>query len=311
MTDPLADIVTLLKPSARFSKLVEAAGVWRVARSDVGQPFYAVVLEGECTITLDDGAPMPLQARDFVLVPAARDFAMASPLPAQAVAQPVMLGDGKVRVGDPDGSPDLRMLVGHCRFESPDAALLVSLLPEWVHVRDESRLATLVQLVGDEARAQRPARDVVLSRLLEVLFIEALRTTAGTAAWPGLVCGLADTRIGRALKAMHDQPGRAWTMAALASEAALSRSSFFERFRRRVGVAPMAYLLTWRMALAKKMLREDQEPVVEVAARVGYRSASTFSVAFRRHVGQTPARFARAQCEGIADTRIRSALDDV
>src|SRR5699024_4972149 len=198
----------------------------------------------------------------------------------------------------------LRVLLGHCRFDSPDAALLVSLLPRLVHVRGEPRLATLVKLVGEEARAQRPARDVVLSRLLEVLFIEALRTTAGTTALPGLVRGLADARIGGAIRALHRQPSRAWTMAELAREAALSRSTFFERFRREVGVAPMAYLLTWRMALAKQMLQQGKSPVADIAEQVGYRSASTFSVAFSRHVGQPPAQYAR-------DCRWRVTSDDV
>lgn len=295
MIDPLADVVTLLQPSARFSKMLVGAGPWRVVRTDVGQPFYCVVLEGSCCIELDGQEPVPLQPGDFVLVPAIHDFAMASlePLPGGGVSQPVMIGEGKVRVGHQDGPIDLRLLIGHCRFDSPDAALLVSLLPRLVHVRGEPRLATLVKLVGEEARAQRPARDVVLSRLLEVLLIEALRTTAGTTALPGLVRGLADARIGGAIRTMHRQPSRAWTMAELAREAALSRSTFFERFRREVGVAPMAYLLTWRMALAKQMLQQGKSLVADVAEQVGYRSASTFSVAFSRHVGQPPAQYAR------------------
>jgi transcriptional regulator GlxA family with amidase domain len=163
-----------------------------------------------------------------------------------------------------------------------------------VHVRGEPRLATLVQLVTDEARAQRPGREVVLARLLEVLLIEALRSATNTAASPGLTRGLADARLAHALRRMHEAPARAWTVAELAREAALSRSAFFERFNRTVGAAPMAYLLTWRMALAQDLLRRGAGSVAQVAERVGYSSASTFSVAFTRHVGMPPARYARA-----------------
>ena len=85
-------------------------------------------------------------------------------------------------MGDPDGAVDARMLVGHCMFASPDAALLVPLLPQWVHVRGERRLSALVQLVGDESRSDRPAREIVMARLLEVMLIEALRSTASTSA---------------------------------------------------------------------------------------------------------------------------------
>jgi AraC-like DNA-binding protein len=189
------------------------------------------------------------------------------------------------------------MLIGHCTFGSPDAALLVSLLPRLVHLRDPRRLGTLVELLREESRERRPARDVILARLLEVLLIEALRSTAGTTVASGLLGGLADERVAVAIRRMHERPTKPWTVAQLAKEAALSRSTFFERFSRAVGVAPMEYLLGWRMALAKDLLRRRDMTVGEVAEHVGYSSASTFSVAFARHVGVPPKRYARKQAE--------------
>ncbi len=202
---------------------------------------------------------------------------------------------GGVRLGTADAPLDVAMLVGHCAFGSPDAALLVSLLPQLIHVRGETRLATLVELVGDETRSARPARDLVLARLLEVLLIEALRATGRTDASPGLLRGLADPRLAIAIRHMHERPDHGWTVAELAGEAALSRSTFFDRFRRAVDMAPMEYLLTWRMALAQDLLRRRQAGIAEVARRVGYGSASTFSVAFARHVGAPPGRYAEDQ----------------
>jgi AraC-like DNA-binding protein len=298
MIDPLAEVVTLLQPGARFSKLVLGASPWRVSRSDAGEPFYCVVLEGGCRIAIDGHEPIELQSGDFVLIPAAYGVAMSSleqPPPELEVQAPVALGNGEFRIGAPDRPVDARMMVGHCSFGSPDAALLVSLLPQLVHVRGEPRLATLVQLVREESREQRPAREVVLSRLLEVLLIEALRSMAETNTSPGLVRGLADSRLAAAIRGMHEQPTRAWTVVELAKEAALSRSTFFERFNRAVGVAPMEYLLTWRMALAKDLLRRNEGRVAEIAQRVGYSSASTFSVAFTRHVGRPPTQYAREE----------------
>jgi AraC-like DNA-binding protein len=302
MVDPLAEVVTLLQPAARFSKQVVGAGAWRIRRSDAGQPFYCAVLEGGCHMALDGGAPILLQPGDFVLVPAAYRITMSSLAPHADVAEtmPTALGNGVFRIGTQEGPTDLRILAGHCSFGSPDAALLVSLLPQMVYVHGEQRLATLVQLVSEESREARPAREVVLARLLEVLLIEALRSAAGTAASPGLARGLADARLAAAIRAMHAQPTRAWTVAALAKEAALSRSAFFERFGRTVGMAPMEYLLAWRMALAKDLLRRNEFGVAAVAERVGYSSASTFSVAFARHVGQPPTQYARASASGAA-----------
>lgn len=294
-SDPIAEIVTLLKPAARFSKLVECAGAWRIHRQHTGEPFYCAVLEGQCRVRVDEQPPMVLQAGDFLLVPAVRDLVNESlePPAGAIVTVPTEVGDGYFRVGRQDGPPDLRMRIGHCSFGSPDAALLVSLLPQVVLARGEARLVTLMQLVSDETHARRPARELVLERLLEVLLIEALRCGAATASAPGLSKGLADERLAAALCALHARPAHPWTVAMLAGEVALSRSAFFARFTRTVGVAPMEYLLTWRMALAKQLLRERELNMDQVAERVGYGSASTFSVAFARYAGMPPARYAR------------------
>jgi len=293
--DPLAEVVTLLQPTARFSKLVEGAGTWLIRRDGLGEPFYCALLEGRCRMTVDDQPPMLLEAGDFVLVPAMHDLVNTSPEPPAdgATMLPIRQDDGHFRVGRQDGPVEQRMRVGHCHFAAQDAALLVPLLPQVVLVRGEHRLATLVQLLADETRAGRPGRELVLERLLEVLLIEALRCGTGPGPRPGLARGLTDDRLAAALRALHARPDRPWTVADLAREAALSRSAFFARFNRTVGVAPMEYLLAWRMALAKRLLRERELAVERIAERVGYRSASTFSVAFARHVGMPPARYAR------------------
>ncbi|WP_028101403.1 AraC family transcriptional regulator [Pseudoduganella violaceinigra] len=298
MVDPLAEVVLLLQPQARLSKLVSATGPWRVRRPENGQPFYCVILDGTCRLEVKGREQIQLQQGDFVLIPAAYSFTVSSlepPMPEELDIAPAPLAGGEYRHGVENGTPDVQLLVGYCSFGSPDAALLVSLLPQLVHVRGEKRLATLVQLVGEETRATRPAREVILARLLEVLLIEALRSAAPTAASPGLLRGLADERLAVAIRRLHENITKPWTVAQLAKEAALSRSAFFERFSRALGVTPMAYLHAWRMALAKSLLRRQEGGIAEVAERVGYGSASAFSVAFTRHVGQPPARYVREQ----------------
>ncbi|MFP4592587.1 AraC family transcriptional regulator [uncultured Ralstonia sp.] len=305
MTDPLAEVVSLLRPGAPFSKLVVASAPWAVRRTETGRPFYFVVLEGRCHLTVDGpthSETITLSEGDFALIPAARSFATSSldrqpPREGETVTTPIAPMLGGARVGDPDGAVDVRMLVGNCVFGSPDSALLVSLLPQYVHVRGEHRLSTLVQMVGDESRADRPARDIVMARLLEVLLIEALRLTASTAEAPGLVRGLANPRLAVALRCMHERPAAQWSVAQLAGEAAMSRSAFFERFSRAVGVAPMEYLLAWRMALAKQLLRQRERAMAEIAEHVGYSSVSAFGVAFTRHVGMPPGRYSKSDVD--------------
>ena len=196
---------------------------------------------------------------------------------------------GETRHGTRDGRPEVRWLGGWCAFDSPNSALLVSLLPSLVHVRGVERLSVLVRLVGEEAGERRPGRELVLTRLVEVLLIEALRAKRSEDAPPGLLRGLADARIAPAIRQMHSQLTRAWTVGQLARTAAVSRSAFFERFTRTVGLPPMEYLLAWRMAVAKDLLCRHDFDMGEVAERVGYGSASSFGTAFNRHVGQSPA----------------------
>ncbi|MBO3761102.1 AraC family transcriptional regulator [Ciceribacter sp. L1K22] len=296
MTDPVSDIVNLLQPSALRSKIASGAGAWRVRRQESGGPFYCVLMEGTARLAVDGRAPVDLKTGDFVLVPAAFGFTMSSTGPAAAGENDpdvVTLLPGETRHGDPDAPADVRMLIGHFSFGSPDADLLVPLLPDVVHVRGDRRLSMIVELVTEEARAERPAREVVLERLLEVMLIEALRSSSRPEAAPGLLRGLADTRLSEALHLMHAEPGRSWTVAALAREAALSRSAFFDRFTRAVGVTPMDYLLSWRMALAKTFLTRGEGALTDIAERLGYSSASAFSVAFTRRVGVPPSVYAR------------------
>lgn len=305
MVDPLSEVVALLQPGAAYSKVVTGAGRWRVRQPFAGHPFFCAALEGACRLVFDGQAPMVLQPGDFVLMPDNPGFTMSS-LASMAPEDPDIRPEvkaGHMRVGTPAGPAEVRLMGGYFHFGSPDAALLVPLLPRVIHVHGEERLATLVKLVGDEARAERPARDMVMTRLLEVLMIEALRSASAIAASPGLLRGLADTRLAAAIRRMHEAPSKAWTVAELAKEAALSRSGFFERFSQAVGMPPMEYLLEWRMALAKDSLRRGDARMDELAARVGYSSASTFSTAFARHVGQAPSRYAAALRAAASNAR--------
>lgn len=300
MADPLAEVVTLLQPSAPFSKLASGSGAWRVERAVWGHPFYCVILEGGSCLSIDGQAPVELREGDFILVPALHAFTMSNLGPeADGGIDPLAVTkkDGETRHGDPDGKPNYRALVGHFTFGSPDAALLVSLLPRFIHIHGEKRFITIVELVSEEARAARPAREMILEHLMKILLVEALRSSAGAKTPAGLLRGLADNRLAVAIRLLHEDPTREWTVEQLAQAAALSRSAFFERFRRAMGVAPKEYLLSWRMALAKNLIRQNEGGMKEIAERVGYGSASAFSVAFTRHVGMPPTRYAQDWAE--------------
>ncbi len=296
MPDPLSEVITLLRPRAVFTKGISGAGPWAVRYADFGHPSFCTVIEGRCRLAIDGEHAISLEAGDFVLLPTTPGFTLSGFAPATPVridphATPI--AEGELRHGTQEGPPDARLLGGYFIFESGDAGLLVSLLPKLVHVRGAERLSTLVRFVAEEANGQQAGRDLALARLVEVLLIEALRSTQSADAPAGLLRGLGDARLAEAIRQMHRDPAHPWTVEQLAKQAALSRSGFFDRFSRHVGLPPMEYLLAWRMALAKDYLRNEKISLAEVAERVGYGSASTFSTAFSKHVGQPPGRYAR------------------
>lgn len=297
MVDPLSEVIALLQPRTVFAKRISGAGRWGVRYSEFGQPSFCVVLEGSCRLAVDAHAPLTLESGDFVLLPATPSFTISgfeAVMPERIVPTMSASPTEEVRHGRRGGRPDVRLLGGYFVFDSPDAALMVSLLPALVHVRGVERLSSLVELVADESMHRRAGRELVLRRLVEVLLVEALRATPRADAPPGLLRGLADPQIARALRVMHAQPARPWTASELAKAASQSRSTFFERFGRAVGLKPIEYLTAWRMAVARDLLRREACSVAEVAERVGYCSSSSFSTAFSRHVGQAPSHYARS-----------------
>lgn len=297
MADPLSEVISLLRPTAAYSKLAEGSGPFRVCRDDVNAVFYCMQLCGRVRLDVDGKPPFVLNAGDFVLIPTVAAFTVSSmdpPAPSGLRTRPIAGENGIFRIGLPEGPVEVQQLIGHFSFASPDADLLVSLLPDMVIVGGEDRLAALAALVRDEARADRPAGDVVVEHLLQVLLIEAFRSTTQSGATSGLLRGLVDARIGPALRAMHAAPDHLWTVPELAREAGLSRSAFFTRFNRIVGVPPMGYLLNWRMTLAKHMLRAGERNIANISSNIGYGSTSAFSTAFTRHVGHSPTRYVKA-----------------
>lgn len=295
MSDPLAEIISLLKPVPSIAKLVTAGGAWWVERRELGSPFYCAIVEGRCLLTISGRSPILLEPGHFILVPQIHAFTMSSlqPPPAGTLPRRLETNPGVFRLGDPDAPADVTAMVGHCSFLANDKQLLSSLLPDIVHAQSEHRLIDLVKMIHTEMVGGLAARDMILSRLLEVLFIDALRSAGGAETSPGLLRGLSDIRLAPALRRIHQDTSGGVSVEELAEISTMSRSAFFDRFRREVGVPPMEYVTGWRMALAKDLLLQHKAPLIEIATRIGYASASAFNVAFTRHVGVTPGAFAR------------------
>lgn len=175
---------------------------------------------------------------------------------------------------------------------------LIAGLPRLLHLPasgDAEWTTRLLRQAVDASQDKRPGAEAVLERMSEMMFVDAVRRYADALpdSGTGWLAGLRDRYVGRSLALLHAAPARDWTIDALASEVALSRSALYDRFVQFVGQPPMQYLTQWRMQLAAKLLRETHSPVNAIALEVGYESEAAFSRAFKRAAGSPPAAWRR------------------
>lgn len=296
--DALATIVTLLRPQTILSKIVRGAGRWGVRYPEFGQPSFALVLKGPCWLAVDAGTATTLDTGDFILFPATPGFTLASDADVTPKAMdPVAFEQhvDEVVHGDATTEPSVSLLGGYFAFDPINASMLVDLLPRMLHIRATDpaidSVAPVVELIKRETREARAGRALVLTRLIEVMLVEALRSAPADLQTTGLLAGLRDPRLATALRGIHTQPAHPWTLVTLAREAGMSRSAFADRFARVIGMPPLTYLLRWRIAVAKNLLANERMSVSETALTVGYQSASGFSTAFSRETGRPPKEF--------------------
>lgn len=307
--DPLTQVIDLLRPRSFLWKELVGRGSWQWLFPAVEGVVFGRVVSGHCFFEVPGSGEHEAKQGDYLLLTNPGPWSLrggegdAVRVDFDAV-YPATTTDDRVtaeRTGQPTGEQPAedatRMVAGHFEFDPVNAGLLASLLSPVVHLpaarRSERELLTgVLDVIDAEASSERPGRQAVLSRLLEIMLVELLRTPHLASNRRGLLNGLSDPTIAAALRAFHGDIRRPWSVAAMAAEAHLSRSAFSERFAAVVGEPPMTYALTWRMAVARDALVTGRQSVEQVAATTGYGSASAFSIAFTRTVGVAPRRWA-------------------
>ena len=298
--DPLSQSIAMLRPNAVQWRVIKAQGAWSLRFPPSEVVVFGQLIEGACRIDREDRAAFDAKAGDFMLMAAPPVWSMNACGGGPPVDFLSALAEPHLLLNASHPSPAARFIAGSFKFAAPNAENLARLMLPVIHVRGEEvatgRLRTLLKLLGDEALADRPGRSLFLDRLLEILLVEALRHRPTGRADPsrGLLAGLADPKIGEALRVMHECPQRSWTVATLARHVGMSRSSFAARFTDTVGLAPIDYLASWRMTLAKDALMSAKTPMADVAELAGYQSVSAFSAAFKRATGSSPSAYARS-----------------
>jgi AraC-like DNA-binding protein len=299
--DPLTQLIKLLRPHGLRWKRLHATGDWALQFRGHDGMSFCMVGKGMCEIQLEGQQQEHLGEGDLVLLVAPPRWVLMKGPDAQLEDfERVYAGvDGNTAfIGQTDSGPVTQLLGGEISFEPGNSKLLRDVLPAMLRIPSleshSGRLQTLLEWIGNEAVSNRPGRDLILERLLEVMLVEALRLNPHDASIThGVLAAMADPQLATALHVMHAQFQRNWTVRQLASVSGMSRSVFAERFARVSGLTPIDYLLHLRMAIAKDMLLFTGKRPSEVAFLCGYNSIASFSTAFRRIVGSSPGAYAK------------------
>lgn len=260
---------------------------------------FHVVAAGRCWLAIEGAAPRLLQPGDLALIPRGEGHRLLSE--PGATADPLFdlphehVSERYAVLRHGAGGEPASLICGAVRFDHPAAHSLLRLLPATIVIEgsDSSQsewLHTTLRFMAAEARSLRPGGDTVITRLADILVIQAIRAwiTQAPAAQTGWLGALRDRQIGRAIALIHRDPARPWTLATLAAEVAMSRSAFAARFSQLVGEPAMHYAARWRMHVALTRLKESDAPLADLAVRLGYQSEAAFSRAFKRVIGISP-----------------------
>lgn len=272
-----------------------------------GVKFIAVVKGASWLSMGGTSAPVKLEQGDAFVVTNGASYVLASApavAPVEAHTLPWPTQDGLATYSN---GAEVVMIGGGVTLDEAEAGILLDVLPPFLRVHGGSPQARAVgwwiARLGEELAMVQPGTDIAVDHLAHLLFVEFLRTFLRSEEPPfrGWLGALADPRIGRTLHLLHGEPARRWTLQELAEHAGMSRSNFALRYKNLVGVAPLEYLLEWRMRLARKALRGGDRSIAEIAQSLGYESESAFSNAFKRVVGIAPLHYRRRCAEPVAN----------
>lgn len=300
--DPLSEVLALLKPQSYSSGGFAINGDTSISfPKHPGIKCYAM-LAGQCYLVVDTiPDPVMLQAGDCFLLPRGLPFCLTTNLALEPVHYSVVLARASMRTDSAVIADHTHYMAGgHFAFAGSHASLLLHSLPPIVHIRreeDKANMRWLLERMREEISNPQPGGSLITQQLACMMLIQALRLhlNNGECAGAGWLSALADKHMSVAIAAMHNDPGRSWTLKALAQRTGLSRSVFALRFREIVGTTPMEYLTRWRMMLAADRLQSSDEGLAAISQSLGYESESAFGKAFRRIMGCSPRQYVRPQ----------------
>jgi AraC-like DNA-binding protein len=298
-TDPLGRALHLLRMDGAYYCRSELSAPWGLSMPAMpGYLWFHVVIAGALRLETPDAEAHVITSGELTLVPRGTGHVLRSgeraPAPDVLALDREQISDRYEVLRHGGGGAPTSLICGAVRLEHPAARNLIQALPPMIVVGADTPSAEWIQstlrLLAAEARHPRPGGEAVITRLADIIVIQAIRAWIETdpAARTGWLGALRDPHIGRAIALVHASPARQWTVDSLARELSMSRSAFAARFTNLVGEPAMQYITTWRMHVALATLQNGHATIAQLADQLGYRSEAAFARAFKRVIGTSP-----------------------
>lgn len=299
-SDPLGETLHMLRLTGTLYCRGEFTAPFAIEIPEFeGVMTFLVVTSGRCWLQVENTEPRLLEQGSLALIPHGPRHTVSSDpnlpgaplfdLPVEKISERYEF----MRHGG--GGEMTRTMYGVVRFDDVAAQHLIRLLPDIIQIDvwdDDASgwLQSTLRFIASEAAELRPGGETVITRLADVVIIQAIRAWLDTSpdADQGWLAALRDTQIGHALALIHRAPDRDWSVEILSHEVGMSRSAFSARFTEMVGSSPMRYLTEWRMQVARTRLLESTDPLSKISIELGYQSEAAFCRAFKRVFSVSP-----------------------
>jgi AraC-like DNA-binding protein len=291
--DLLSDILETLRFRGSIFFRSELAAPWGMSLPEMGSPRFHIALSGDFFVGAETHQSIQVSESDILMLPNGDSHWIADS-PGRVLVPSARAGQA-CELGDPlfqHGEVTHRLMCGVVHFDKGAAHPILDALPAMMHfpaIEPGGPICSTVSLIDAELRSRHSTQSRIADRLTEVLFLQLLKHYVSRSEEKiGFLAALRDRRVYRALTLIHNAPEFNWTLSALGDEVGMSRATLVRRFQDIVGVAPMAYIMDWRLMKAHELVKHTMQPLEQIAQATGFSSARTLSRAFKRHYGVTP-----------------------
>jgi AraC-like DNA-binding protein len=291
--DVLSDVLGTVRLQGMVFGSLDLSPPWGLSAAPRDQFIFHIVARGQCWFEVEGGPATHVSTGDVLVLSPRRAHVLRD-----APGSPAIPFEQIVASLRPNPDPGAMQLV--CGGFQVDDSGLLDALPPVMHTHELATdagpwLAQTVKLLAFESAHDHPGASTVVARVVDALFVYVIRSVLAKlppqeSSW---LRGLVTPKIGDALRLIHQDPSKEWSVAMLAQKVGMSRSAFAEKFAEIVGQTPMQYLINWRVQKAASLLRSGDDGLAAIASRVGYQSGVAFAKAFKRAMGKSPGAYRR------------------